>query len=118
MIKFFKLLFIRKKKVDILTRYVKGLREELELYKNGYASYVTIPVPSGETMVSFNEYLGTLGKNQFFLFYLTTLENELLGLFRDGKGEDIYRGGLRAVDRIRKDIALANSTDGIKNRYE
>jgi hypothetical protein len=33
--------------------------------------------------------------------------NSRLALFRDGKGEDIYRGGLRVVSQIKSDINRA-----------
>lgn len=94
--------------INDLKSLVASLKTELERYR-GYEHYTTLQVPSNEALDSFKTFLGNLYGNQSFAFYLLTLENEMVNLFRDGKGgEDIYRGGLRVIDKIRGDLRAAS----------
>ncbi len=67
-------------------------------------NYVTVAVPTKEQI---NSRLADMYYDKTFAFYLMAMENEMLALFRDGKGEDIYRGGLRVVSQIKSDINRA-----------
>jgi hypothetical protein len=70
----------------------------------GAVNYVTLTVPD-KTQI--NSRLADLYHDKIVAFYLMAIENEIMKLFRDGKSEDIYRGGLRVIDRIKQDMTTA-----------
>ena len=104
--------------IDLLKKYAESLKKELDELKSNPICYTTLSIPTVEGLGSLNDMLSSLGKNEKFWFYLMTLENEQLAMFRDGKGADIYRGGLRTIQKIKKDVTDAGITlEGIKT-YE
>ena len=73
--------------------------------REGAVNYVTIGIPTKEQI---NSRLSDIYHDKTFAFYLMAIENEVLAMFRDGKGEDIYRGGLRVVAQIKNDMNKAS----------
>jgi hypothetical protein len=59
--------------------------------------------------------MSDLGKKEMFSFYLMTLENEIMMLFRNSKDSEVYRGGLRVIDRIKTDMHAASYSESRKN---
>lgn len=89
-----------KKQNAALIEYVKGLEEQLKRTPQ----FTTLPVPEGEKLQAF---LSDLGKSNYFMFYLHAIENELISSFTSGKESEIYKGGLKVIERIKKDIFQA-----------
>jgi len=73
-----------------------------------YANYVTLPVPrSGADLQAFDAFLAGLSKNQIFLFYLHSLENDILRQFTDKNNStdaERHRGSLLVIRKIRTDL--------------
>ena len=86
-----------------LLALIAAQQREIAL-REGAVNYVTISVPTKEQI---NSRLSDLYHDIVFKFYLMALENEVLAMFREGKGEDIYRGGLRIVGQIKNDLNKA-----------
>jgi len=86
-----------------LVALVKVQQQEIDALKSS-VKYVTLATPDVDTL---NAKMTELFYDKTFSFILLALENEIFQLFRDGKGEDIYRGGLIAIDRLKKDMELA-----------
>jgi hypothetical protein len=102
------------KNIEELNTLLDAYRKKEKIEK--YANYITISFPkSKEDLTAFNSYLSGLGKSEQFKFYLHTIENEILYNFVNGKGEDIYRGGLRVIQKIRIDIRDAEKSEGKTN---
>lgn len=99
--------FFKKTNKDLVD-YVKVLEKQL---REAEAKYTTLKVPSGENLQT---YLSELYKNEYFLFYLHTIENELIVAFTNGKESDLYRGGLKAISRVREGIKDAYRFEEIK----
>ena len=93
----------RDEQIALLRELCDNLKTQLDIAPK----FVTVPIPFGDTEESYKRRLSELAKDQYLNFYFMALENETLALFRDGKGEEIYRGGLRMIDRIVKDLRLA-----------
>jgi len=91
--------FFKKSNEDLL-KYVKGLEEQVK--RN--PQYTTLKIPDGEKLQLF---LADIGKSDYMMFYLHCIENELIGGFINGKESDIYKGGLKVVNRIKTDIIQA-----------
>lgn len=87
-----------------LVQLNNGLTRELEAYRKTGAQYTTLPIPANESL---ERLLSDLHASQIFSFYLLALENEIVEMFRTGKGDEAYRGGLNAIRRIREDIKNA-----------
>ena len=94
-----------------LKELVECQETQLKKYHN-YNHYVTLPIPSGKGIT---QYLSDLSKQQMFLFYLMTLENEIRVIFRNSKEGDNSKGALRIIDRIREDLKMAAFAESKKN---
>jgi hypothetical protein len=101
--RFFKLLFSFFTSRRALLALIAVQQKQILLSENK-VNYVTLPIPDKKQI---NSRLNDLFHDKIFSFYLMAMENDLFSLFRDGKGEDIYRGGMRAIDRIKQDMARA-----------
>jgi len=94
-----------KKEISDLNELLKTYREKEKLEK--FTNFITISAPrSRDAVDAFNEFMGGLNKNEYFLFYLQSLETEIVENFTEGKGED-HRGGLKVLKQIRSDIYRA-----------
>jgi hypothetical protein len=111
MIKFILRMLGVQTQLDTLKALVDGQAAQLKKYHD-YSQYITVPVVSGKAVTTF---LSDLAKQQVFLFYLMTVENDVMFKFRDGKDSDVYRGALRAIDKIREDLRAASAAEGKKN---
>jgi hypothetical protein len=95
----------------LLKQLLENKNKELANYQD-FQHYVTMPVPTGTAVT---RYLSDLAHQQMFSFYMMTLENEIMVLFRNGKDSEAYRGGLRVIDQIRKDMRKAAEAESKKN---
>jgi hypothetical protein len=98
--------------IEKFKKEISDLRELLTAYHEKekfekYAHYIPIKSPQTKSDIdALNEYLAGLGKNEQFRFYIHNLENIILDEFRGGKEHsELYRGGLRIIQKIRDDIA-------------
>ena len=99
--------FLFKKRYKALIEYTNGLEKQIK----EQPAFTTLKIPEGEKL---QNYLASLSKNEYFMFYLFALENELLQSFVNGKESDIYKGGLKAIKRIKTDVLDAIRNDEIK----
>jgi hypothetical protein len=96
---------------SLLKELLANKDQELKNYRN-FHHYVSLPVPSGEAVT---RYLSDLGKQQMFAFYLMTLENSMMILFRTGKNAEQVKGAMEIIDHIREDMRTAWFAEGKKN---
>ena len=106
--------FLWKSKVEGLEKELSSLKILLSEYREKekiekYANYIQVWAPRTKSDVdAVNDFLKSLNGNEQFLFYLNNLENIMMAEFMAGKENDnIPRGGLRIVKRIREDIQEA-----------
>ena len=106
--------FLWKSKVEGLEKELSSLKILFSEYREKekiekYANYIQVWAPRTKSDVdAVNDFLKSLNGNEQFLFYLNNLENIMMAEFMAGKENDnIPRGGLRIVKRIREDIQEA-----------
>ena len=99
--------------IDELMTLARSQKAELDNYRNMPKSehYTTLKVPNAENL---NSYLAKLGRDEYMPFYLLTLENDIFSKFVSGTGDEVYRGGLRVVQKIRADIRAAMADEEVK----
>ena len=87
-------------KIRLLTELNAGLTKEIGGYRNQPQKYSQLEIPQADSL---KRALSDIHSSPTIAFYLMALENEILEMFRTGKGEEIYRGGLNTLRRIRDD---------------
>lgn len=99
--------YLFRKQNIVLLEYVSSLEKQL----NEFPAFTTLKIPSNDKLQGF---LAELGKNEYYLFYLLAIENELVESFINGKESDIYKGGLKAISRIKLDCLQAVKNEKMK----
>ncbi len=94
----------------------EGQGRELEKYRR-FEHYTHLPVPNEESMAGFQRYLAALGSNEFFMFYILTLENEIIANFAGGAPPEFARGAVHLINRIRSDVKTEIANQAVREKH-